>query len=354
MLIDVTPAATLGRLRRAAPWPVFLVLLGLALAVQSAAALPVRDLPLFSSSSKYIALRSLEIQERVSCVPETRIRGSAFAGEDFKLPTPRLNEELHRAFGFAYGEPASGGLELSRDPIGFKGGMNLYAYAENNPINKRDPMGLDVNGVPADLDLELGFNNTYWEAQHDPNISINVSILNSARPVLQDPTTGQLDRPLVLPDVGLDMLFARNGVPFGLRGGETEVRWGQIGLGVLNADVTLYKGSADLYREMGDAVLTDSDLWDSYRNSLLPNRQLGNLSGKLEDQCPNSEEGKRRLLASKLIHELTHALRSRQYSRSFSPDFNFGGPFVEISVGDEYFPQLNAMQFLLDRQIHGR
>ena len=151
MLIDVTPAA-LDRLRRAVPWPVLLVLLGLALAVPSANALPVRDLPVLSSSSKYVVLRSLEVQERVSRVPETRIRGSEFAGEEFKLPTPRLNEELHRAFGFAYGEPASGGLELSRDPMGLSAGMNLYAYCRNNPVNFLDPLGLSrKKSSPASL-----------------------------------------------------------------------------------------------------------------------------------------------------------------------------------------------------------
>lgn len=35
------------------------------------------------------------------------------------------------------------GRFLEPDPIGFEGGMNLYAYVENDPVNLTDPEGLD-------------------------------------------------------------------------------------------------------------------------------------------------------------------------------------------------------------------
>ncbi len=43
------------------------------------------------------------------------------------------------------------GRFISKDPIGFSGGINLYAYVRNNPVNLRDPLGLcekcDLNAL---------------------------------------------------------------------------------------------------------------------------------------------------------------------------------------------------------------
>jgi RHS repeat-associated protein len=40
------------------------------------------------------------------------------------------------------------GRFLSEDPIGIAGGLNLYAYAAGDPINLRDPLGLDPDDCP--------------------------------------------------------------------------------------------------------------------------------------------------------------------------------------------------------------
>ncbi|MCG8651334.1 MAG: RHS repeat-associated core domain-containing protein, partial [Pirellulales bacterium] len=43
---------------------------------------------------------------------------------------------------------AGQGRFISEDPIGHAGGINLYAYADNDPVNQRDPSGLAAAGHP--------------------------------------------------------------------------------------------------------------------------------------------------------------------------------------------------------------
>lgn len=47
-----------------------------------------------------------------------------------------------------YYDPSTGRL-LTRDPSGYRGGINLYGYVSNNPVNRFDPLGLD--GWGSDL-----------------------------------------------------------------------------------------------------------------------------------------------------------------------------------------------------------
>ena len=47
-----------------------------------------------------------------------------------------------------YYNPTTGRF-LSEDPIGFGGGINLYAYAANNPMSMKDPLGTCAAALEA-------------------------------------------------------------------------------------------------------------------------------------------------------------------------------------------------------------
>jgi len=61
------------------------------------------------------------------------------AGQYFDAETG-LHHNYHR-----YYDPKTGRY-ITPDPIGLAGGINLYAYTENNPINEIDPFGLNPVG----------------------------------------------------------------------------------------------------------------------------------------------------------------------------------------------------------------
>lgn len=56
------------------------------------------------------------------------------------------------------------GRFLSEDPIGIAGGLNLYAYAGNDPVNARDPSGLELtlDGGGGGGDICFSFTTYVW------------------------------------------------------------------------------------------------------------------------------------------------------------------------------------------------
>jgi RHS repeat-associated protein len=47
-----------------------------------------------------------------------------------------------------YYDPGTGKF-INRDPIGYGGGMNLYGFADGNPVNESDPSGLSMDPMPT-------------------------------------------------------------------------------------------------------------------------------------------------------------------------------------------------------------
>lgn len=54
------------------------------------------------------------------------------------------------------------GRWLNRDPIGERGGLNRYGYAQNSPVNMIDPLGLDAldDFLQSAADASAGFGDT--------------------------------------------------------------------------------------------------------------------------------------------------------------------------------------------------
>jgi RHS repeat-associated protein len=91
---------------------------------------------------------------------ETALKAIDFAAENDISIDSEFSANLRQSINFnrnRYYSPALGRF-TSKDPIGFNGGMNLYRYADNNPLLFTDPFGLkwDLtwgNYVKTDKDL---------------------------------------------------------------------------------------------------------------------------------------------------------------------------------------------------------
>jgi RHS repeat-associated protein len=97
----------------------------------------------------------------------TKVSGSAegsfgYTGHYYHMPSG-----LHLALCRAY--DADIGRWLNRDPIGEYGGLNLYGYVYNNPINLIDPFGLaegDFKSTAINNALKsIGSTSTYGDLQ---------------------------------------------------------------------------------------------------------------------------------------------------------------------------------------------
>jgi len=77
-----------------------------------------------------------------------------FTGREYDAETSMY---FYRA---RYYDPVMGRF-VTKDPIGFAGGVNLYAYVQNNPINRIDPTGLSSNDMSCKKDCNHSWADCY-------------------------------------------------------------------------------------------------------------------------------------------------------------------------------------------------
>jgi RHS repeat-associated protein len=85
-----------------------------------------------------------------------RATGPMAKGNPFRFSTKYQDDESDLLYyGYRY-YSASKGSWLSRDPLDESGGINLYALADSDSLNKYDPNGREVGEAIAGVAIELG------------------------------------------------------------------------------------------------------------------------------------------------------------------------------------------------------
>ena len=78
---------------------------------------------------------------------EVVVDPGSIAANNFRFAGQYYDEETGLHYNYhRYYDPKSGRY-ITPDPIGLSGGINLYAYTANNPINEIDPLGLLVTAI---------------------------------------------------------------------------------------------------------------------------------------------------------------------------------------------------------------
>jgi len=101
----------------------------------------------------------------------TKVSGSVDADFGFTGHYYHQPSALHLALYRAY--DADLGRWISRDPIAEQGGINLYRYVSNNPINIWDPLGLDgyTQTGPLSIDTDTTTKTTPVDPSHQNQLA---------------------------------------------------------------------------------------------------------------------------------------------------------------------------------------
>jgi len=79
---------------------------------------------------------------------EANVKSTSTLNNNFRLPGQIFNEETGLHYNYFRDYHPGIGRYIEADPIGLEGGINLYVYANNNPVNFFDSLGLIVEADP--------------------------------------------------------------------------------------------------------------------------------------------------------------------------------------------------------------
>ena len=113
------------------------------------------------SVREVVASNGTTIGSRLSYDPWGKLTESGSVLSDFGFTGHHYDRPTGLSLAPARGYDAVLGRWLSRDPIGLRGGLNLYGYVDNDPLNAFDPTGLQRSG---DFDPKILCDALGWTA----------------------------------------------------------------------------------------------------------------------------------------------------------------------------------------------